>query len=278
MSAVTTEAVEAASIFEDVDAAPIDPRTLQLLQDPILPMLIRLAWPNILIMLAQASTGLIETWWVSHMGTAALAGMALVFPAVMLMQMMSAGGFGGAISSAIARALGSGRRDEADLLAWHAVVVNVALGLLFSAIMLAYGRPIYQALGGEGPELEAALIYSNVVFSSMIFVWLMNGLASVVRGTGNMLFPALVTCVGAALLVPVSPLLIFGFGPFQGSALPAVVWPWCSTASAAPRFSPGISPPAAISCASASVRFAGRCSGTSSVSEPPQQSIPCSPM
>ena len=74
MSAVTTEAVEAASIFEDVDAAPISPRTRQLLQDPILPMLIRLAWPNILIMLAQASTGLIETWWVSHMGTAALAG------------------------------------------------------------------------------------------------------------------------------------------------------------------------------------------------------------
>ncbi|KAB1088546.1 MATE family efflux transporter [Neorhizobium galegae] len=216
MSAVTTEAVEAASPFEDTDAAPINPRTRQLLQDPILPMLIRLAWPNILIMLAQASTGLIETWWISHMGTAALAGMALVFPAVMLMQMMSAGGFGGAISSAIARALGSGRRGDADLLAWHAVVVNVVLGLLFSAIMLAYGRPIYRALGGEGPELEAALIYSNVVFGGMIFVWLMNGLASVVRGTGNMLFPALVTCLGAALLVPISPLLIFGFGPFQG--------------------------------------------------------------
>jgi Na+-driven multidrug efflux pump len=31
-------------------------------------------------MLAQASTGLIETWWVSHLGTDALAGMALVFP------------------------------------------------------------------------------------------------------------------------------------------------------------------------------------------------------
>jgi len=41
-------------------------------------------------MLAQASTGLIETWWVSHLGTDALAGMALVFPVVMLMQMVSA--------------------------------------------------------------------------------------------------------------------------------------------------------------------------------------------
>ena len=69
-----------------------------------------MAWPNILVMLAQASTGLIETWWVSRLGTDALAGMALVFPGFMMMQMLSAGAMGGGISSAIARALG-GRRQ-----------------------------------------------------------------------------------------------------------------------------------------------------------------------
>jgi Na+-driven multidrug efflux pump len=41
----------------------------------------------------------------------------------------------------------------------------------------------------------------------------MNGLASIIRGTGNMLFPATVTCIGTLLLIPLSPLLIFGFGP-----------------------------------------------------------------
>jgi Na+-driven multidrug efflux pump len=41
----------------------------------------------------------------------------------------------------------------------------------------------------------------------------MNALASVIRGTGNMLVPALAICAGAAALVPLSPLLIFGFGP-----------------------------------------------------------------
>src|SRR5438046_10003363 len=43
---------------------------------------------------------------------------------------------------------------------------------------------------------------------------MMNGLASVVRGAGNMVFPALVTCGGVVVLVPVSPLLICGIGPF----------------------------------------------------------------
>jgi Na+-driven multidrug efflux pump len=131
----------------------------------------------------------------------------------MLMQMISAGAMGGGISSAIARALGRGRRDEADALVLHAIVINVVLGLAFSVVMLAFGRPIYQALGGTGGELEAALIYSNVIFAGNMLLWVMNGLASAVRGTGNMMVPAVVTCLGVIFLVPLSPLLIFGLGP-----------------------------------------------------------------
>jgi putative MATE family efflux protein len=194
-------------------AGAVDQRTRRLLEAPVLPLLLRLAWPNVLIMIAQASTGLIETWFVARLGTAALAGMALVFPAVMLMTTISAGALGGSISSAVARALGAGRRQEADALVLHAVAVNIAFGLGFSALFLLAGRPIYRLLGGEGAELEAALVYSNVAFAGNVLIWLMNGLASVVRGTGNMLFPAIVTCVGVAFLIPVSPLLIFGWGP-----------------------------------------------------------------
>jgi putative MATE family efflux protein len=195
------------------EAIKHSPHTLRLLHDPIVPMLLRMAWPNILIMLAQASTGLIETFWVSRLGTNALAGMALVFPLVMLMQMVSAGAMGGGISSAIARALGGGRRDEADALVLHAVVINIVLGLFFSVAMLAFGRPIYGIMGGKSGDLDAALAYSNVVFAGNVFLWLMNGLANVIRGTGNMIVPALVTCGGVVLLVPLSPLLIFGYGP-----------------------------------------------------------------
>ena len=195
-------------------AAEVDSRTRELLRGAIVPTLLRLAWPNILVMLAQASTGLIETWWVSHLGTDALAGMALVFPVVMLMQMVSAGAMGGGISSAVARALGAGRRDEADALVLHALVVNVALGAFFSIVMLLFGPSIYRALGGTDGELQTALSYSNVVFAGNILLWLMNALASVIRGTGNMLVPAMVICAGVIVLVPLSPCLIFGVGPF----------------------------------------------------------------
>ena len=191
----------------------MSPRTRRLLQGAIVPTLLLMAWPNILVMTAQASTGLIETWWVSKLGTDALAGMALVFPGFMMMQMLSAGAIGGGIASAVARALGANRRGDADALVLHALVINLGLGLLTSALFLVWGRPIYAAMGGEGGSLDAALAYSNVVFAGNVLVWLMNALASLIRGTGNMLVPALAVCLSVVLLVPLSPLLIFGWGP-----------------------------------------------------------------
>jgi MATE family, multidrug efflux pump len=210
----TTLAPACSAVAADLPAVALDPRTRAQLDGRIVPTLLRMAWLNVLVMLAQAATGLIETWFVSRLGTDALAGMALVFPGVMLMQMISAGAMGGGISSAIARALGAGRREEADALVLHALVINIALGALFSIVMLAWGRPIYRALGGAGGELDAALAYSNVVFAGNVLLWTMNGLASAIRGTGNMLVPASVICVGVIFLVPLSPCLIFGIGPF----------------------------------------------------------------
>jgi len=80
------------------DKPRYDPRTRALIEGPIAATLVRLAAPNMLVMLAQTAVGLVETYFVGKLGTAALAGVALVFPLVMLMQMMSAGAMGGGIS------------------------------------------------------------------------------------------------------------------------------------------------------------------------------------
>src|SRR6059036_1896226 len=70
--------------------------------------------PTVAVLVAQTLVGVAETFYVSFLGTEALAGVALVFPVLMLMQMMSNGGVGGGVASAIARAIGAGRRADAD--------------------------------------------------------------------------------------------------------------------------------------------------------------------
>jgi putative MATE family efflux protein len=194
----------------------MDPRTRLLLEAPIASTLLRLAAPNVLVMLAQAGVGLMETYFVGKLGTDALAGMALVFPVVMLMQMTSAGAMGGGIASAIARALGARRREDADALVLHAIVIAGVFSLLFMLAVLGGGRWLYGRMGGTGGALEAAMTYSNWVFAGAALVWIFNTLSAVIRGTGNMAVPAVVTVAGAMVLVPLSPLLIFGWGPLPG--------------------------------------------------------------
>ena len=132
------------------DKPRYDPRTAALLDGPIASTLVRLAAPNMLVMLAQTTVGLVETYFVGKLGTAALAGVALVFPVVMLMQMMSAGAMGGGISSAIARALGRGSRADADALAIHALVIGAGLRTHL------HGRAARSAGAGSTPRWAAA--------------------------------------------------------------------------------------------------------------------------
>src|SRR5580698_9373644 len=80
-------------------------RLQAMLEAPIAPLLARMGWSNMLMMLAQSSTGLVETWFLAKLGTQVLAGVAVVVPVLMLMQNMSGGAMGGGISSAVARAL-----------------------------------------------------------------------------------------------------------------------------------------------------------------------------
>ena len=175
----------------------MDPATRRLLEGPIAPTLLRLAAPNVVMLVAQVAISILEAYYVGWLGADALAGVSVTFPLVMLMQTMSAGGMGGGVASAVARALGAGRRADSSRLVSHAIVIALAMSAAFTLIVLGAGRAIYSAMGARGGALDAALAYSNVIFAGAAAVWLFNTLASVVRGTGNMLLPASVV-VGVA--------------------------------------------------------------------------------
>lgn len=184
-----------------------------LLRGPVLPTMLRLALPIIAVLVVQTLVGIAETYFVSSLGTDALAGVALVFPVFMLMTMMSNGGIGGGVASAVARAIGANRPEEADALVLHALVLAVVFGLLFTAAAICGGPAMYRALGGSEGALSAALTYSNVVFLGAVLIWVVNLLAAALRGAGNVRVPALVSLSGALVTIALSPALIFGFGP-----------------------------------------------------------------
>jgi putative MATE family efflux protein len=184
-----------------------------ILSGPILATLLKLALPTMVVLLAQTAVNIAEAYYVGFLGTDALAGVAMVFPVFMLMTMMSNGGIGSGVASSVARAVGAGRKQDADALLFHAIVIAVIFGAAFTLGTIRGGPMLYRALGGHSEALNAALQYSNYLFAGAIPVWIVNLQAAALRGSGNVKVPAMVTLVGAVVLIPTSPLLIFGFGP-----------------------------------------------------------------
>jgi len=198
------------TIDAPLDATPVTAPVNSLVTSPILPTLLKLALPNTVAMFGTALVAVMETSYIGRLGVEPLAGIALVFPFTMLTQMMSAGAMGGGVSSAISRALGAGNRDRAAILALHAVTIGACGGVFFTLMMLLFGRQFFALLGGRGGVLEEACNYSQVLFSGAVSIWLVNTLASVLRGTGDMTLPSATQIVVAIVQILVGGALGLG--------------------------------------------------------------------
>jgi putative MATE family efflux protein len=184
-----------------------------LLDGPILRTLLGLAWPNVMALSAGTCVVIAETSYIGRLGVESLAAMALVFPTVILMMTMSGGAMGGAVASAVARALGAGDRDRAGTLAAHALLIGITFGLVFMLGMLVFGPHVLEMLGGRGNVLAQAVAYTQVFFGGAVLPWLLNTMAGVLRGTGNMRLPSFLILNSAVWQIILGGTLGLGLGP-----------------------------------------------------------------
>jgi putative MATE family efflux protein len=193
---------------------PAVARTRLLLEGSIVRTLLRLAAPNVIVnVVLIAVTATVDAHFIGRIGSNALAGISLVFPLIMLMQQMANSSMGGAIASAIARALGAGRQADASSLVVHGVVIAAAMAAIFTTVVLVGGPVMYGLMGGSGEIRSAALEYSNAIFAGALAYWLLSTLTSVIRGAGQAAVLAVVYLAAEALHIVLVPVLMFGIGP-----------------------------------------------------------------
>src|SRR6266496_2521435 len=157
-----------------------------LLEGPIVSTLLRLAVPNVVVnVVLIAVTASVDAHFVGQLDPSALAGLSLVFPLLMLMQQVANSSMGGAVASAVARAIGSGRHEDASALVVHGFVIACGMAAVFASLLLVAGPTLYALMGGGGASLAAAVEYSNAIFAGALAYWILSTLTSVVRGTGQ---------------------------------------------------------------------------------------------
>lgn len=189
-----------------------DARRARLLDGPILSTLATLAAPNIAASFLQSGMSIVEGAYLGVLGTVELAGVALVFPLLMLTNMLSGGAIGGVVAGATARALGAGDDPRAQEILRAAVLIALVLAAVMALAILGYGRALYRLLGGDGGVLEAADLYGDRLAAGIVALWLFNVLASLLRGSGDSIRPAIALGCVLGLHALIAWVLIFPVG------------------------------------------------------------------
>lgn len=186
-------------------------RTQEFLTKPIIPLLIRMSAPNTIAFFIQSLVVLTEVWFISRLGTNSLAAVALAFPLLMITQTMSGGALGGAITSAIARSMGADDIEKAERLIWHSIIISLGGAISFLILFLLFGKQLLFLLGGRGEILQESYAYCSILFFGGILLWLSGSLSAVLRGMGNMRFPATLMVIASSIQVILSGGFILGW-------------------------------------------------------------------
>src|SRR5262245_51722206 len=180
----------------------------------------RLAAPTTGVMAVSAVSNVVYTYFVSRLGTDAIGAVSLVFPVSLLALTAMAGGIGAGASSAVARALGAGRRDDAAALAGQALALSVAIGLAFGLVVQMAAPTFFRALGATGVVHHQATLFARVLFGGAAITFLGGMFDSVMRGEGNVRVPAVWSTTSLVLQMGCTPLFMFVFGwGLPGAAL-----------------------------------------------------------
>ena len=182
-----------------------------LLSAPPFRAVIRLATPTTLVMVVAATSNVLYTYYVSRLGADSIAAVSLVFPVSLIAITAMGGGIGAGASSAVARALGANRRDEATTVAEHAFVLSVFLGIVFALIIQIGAGSLFSLMGGQGVVLDHASLFARVLFGGAAISFTAAMFDSVMRGEGNVRVPAIWSSTSLLMQIGCTPLFMFVF-------------------------------------------------------------------
>ncbi len=195
----------------------------QLLQGPILPVLIKLAVPMIIAFGFQTSYNFFDRYFVSRLGDLATAAIGMAFT-VQLFIIAVGAGIGVGINSFIARNLGAGNQEGARLTALHAFLLALVLGLAIMVGGWLLQERMFRAMGAEGQVLQYILEYLTIIFGFTPIVLLGMFSNNIFRGWGDTVYPMIFMVTGTTLNFLLDPLLIFGIGPFPALGIRGAAW------------------------------------------------------
>lgn len=208
-------------------AAPPRPARRELLEGPIAATLLRKTLPVIGGMIAMLSFNLVDTWFISRLGTEELAAVSFTFPVVFTVISLAIG-LGIGTSAVVGRRLGRGEFTAVRRRSTDAALLGLVVGVLMTLLGLATLEPLFRLLGADDTLLPHIRDYMGVWYFGAAAMIVPRVLNSILRAHGNTVTQGLMMGLAALVNVVLDWWLIFGVGPIPamgvfGAALATVL-------------------------------------------------------
>jgi putative MATE family efflux protein len=194
---------------------------------PLKDHLVRLSVPMIWGIGAIISFQLVDTFYVSMLGTDYLAALSFTFPVGYFIFSFTMG-FGIAMSSVLSRLIGSGDQDRVRRVATHGLMLVFGVGILIAALGIAFHDSVFKAMGADDKMLPMIRDYMIPWFAGSVFITLPLVGNAAIRATGDTRLPAMIMGIVALVNVILDPIFIFGWFGFPrmelfGAALATII-------------------------------------------------------
>lgn len=182
---------------------------------PVGEVLYKLTLPMVIGIVAVFFFNLVDTFFISLLGTQSLAAVSFTMPIAMVVMNLAIG-LGIASSALIARATG----EKNNTLAQHYVIAALLLTLALAGVMLVAGLmfndQLFGLLGANDALLPLIWQYMQYFWPGIVVMMLMIVISSSMRAVGNTKLPSMMMLGSAVLNAILDPILIFGIGPIEG--------------------------------------------------------------
>jgi len=202
-------------------------KRLDLGNDPIVPLLLKMSLPSMAAMLFTSMYNIIDTFWIARISPDAIAALTICFPIQMI---FGAIGFGTGVGagSFASRMFGKGNDIKAHRTAGQIIFFSIFFGLSVILLGTIFYDPILSLFGATTAILPLSKKYFTVIIFGTPFLFFIMMSDNLFRAEGNPTAPMFVIITSSILNAVLDPFLIFGWGPFpelgiQGAALATVI-------------------------------------------------------
>lgn len=175
----------------------------------VFPLLMSMSVPMMLSMLIQSMYNIVDSIYVSRIGTDALTAVSLAYPLQNLVISVAVG-IGVGISSAIAIYRGAGKQESAD----RAATLGIGLTVLHCVLFVIFGilatRPFLSMFTQNEAVVDLACDYTYIVLCLSFGCLLQVAFEKIFQGIGEMKITMILLATGAVINIILDPILIFG--------------------------------------------------------------------